>query len=99
MLGNAKNRAALRGIPFDLTEDDFEIPEFCPVLGERLQPGNADWAPTLDRLIPALGYVASNCQVISNLANRIKNSASGTEIMKVALWVIRETPWEPEPHE
>lgn len=97
MLNNAKARAARKGLPFDLTEDDFHIPEVCPVLGLVLEPGDLDRAPTLDRLVPALGYVAGNVAVISALSNRVKSNATATEIMKVALWVTRETPWEPEP--
>lgn len=99
MVSNAKARALKKGIPFDLSEDDFEIPPVCPVLGQPLIPGDNDWAPSLDRLVPALGYVAGNCRVISNLSNRIKSNATADQILRVALWVTRETPWEPEPHE
>lgn len=87
MLSNAKRRAVCKGLPYDLCEDDFEIPEFCPVFRERLEPKHRDWAPSLDRLIPSLGYIAGNCQVSSRKANIINNNATGSDIMKVAVWV------------
>jgi hypothetical protein len=99
MLGNAKARAVRKGVPFDLTEDDFDIPDVCPVLGLVLEPGDLDRTPTLDRMVPELGYVAGNSQVISALANRVKSNASANDILRVALWVARETTWEPEPHD
>ena len=41
-------------------------------------------APSLDRLIPELGYVKGNIAVVSTRANIIKRDATPEELMKVA---------------
>src|SRR5262249_47719260 len=68
MLMWAKIRAKERNLPFNLNREDLMIPEFCPVLGIPLRPGtreNKDNSPTLDRIIPELGYTRDNVRVIS----------------------------------
>ena len=37
--------------------------------------------PSLDRIIPELGYVKGNVKIISNLANTMKNCASAQELL------------------
>lgn len=84
MLKDAKYRASKKAIPFDLTIDDFDIPNRCPVFGFILTRGHPYRAPSLDRIIPALGYVRGNVIVVSNLANRIKTDASVNQLRIVA---------------
>jgi hypothetical protein len=90
LVDDAKQRARKRGIPFDITFSDVHIPENCPVFGTPLthnrggKGGPSDNSPTLDRIIPALGYVKGNVIVISNRANRIKNDATPEELEVVA---------------
>lgn len=89
MLTSAKSRASKRGIPFKLTLDDFDIPATCPVLGIEIVLGGStnsarENAPSLDRVVPLLGYVRGNVIVISFRANRIKNDATVTELEQVA---------------
>lgn len=83
----AKARAAQAGVPFSITADDITIPQLCPVLGVPLVVGQAqatDFSPSLDRVLPLLGYVPGNILVISNRANRIKNNATIMELRAVA---------------
>lgn len=87
MVNTAKKRAAEAGVPFSLTVNDFEIPDKCPALGIPLVRGDYDAAPSLDRYDPKLGYVVGNVFVISNLANRIKNSATADQVEAVAVWM------------
>jgi len=93
LLKNARARAKKLGIPFDLTEADLEIPENCPVLGLKLQinrktDGLAHYtSPSLDRLIPGLGYVKGNVAVISNRANGIKREGTAREHELIAQWM------------
>jgi hypothetical protein len=90
MLTQAKHRAKVRGIPFDLSIEDFHIPEFCPALGIKLaikRSKMTDSTPTLDRLKPELGYTKGNVAVISLKANRIKNDATVDELFAVASWL------------
>lgn len=101
VLHNIKTRAKRQGVPFELTAEDIETPEFCPVLGIKLERstnpkgGVTDCSPTVDRLIPELGYIKGNVIVVSHKANRIKNDATIEELEAVAyfyrnLFVVKE---------
>lgn len=74
MLAWAKSRARLLGLPFDLSESDIVIPERCPVFGTAF--GEGDAAPSLDRIVPRLGYVQGNVAVVSKRANTLKGDAT-----------------------
>lgn len=89
MLSRSRSRAKRRGIDFTLSRNDITIPEFCPVLGIKLQVGQENWAnsPSLDRLDPALGYIPENVRVISRRANLIKNNASLDELKLLLRWL------------
>jgi hypothetical protein len=78
---------------FNLTPDDVVAPECCPIFGIKLQrgvhsetkrKGPADCSPSVDRIIPELGYVKGNVIVVSHLANRIRNDATPEQIHAVA---------------
>ena len=90
MLRAAKCRAKERNVPFNLTADDITIPECCPILGIPLyhSAGKAtDNSPSLDRVIPSLGYVTGNVRVISNRANRIKFDATLDELQAIVQYL------------
>jgi hypothetical protein len=90
MLCQARTRAKKSGIPFSIEEKDIVVPEFCPILGLRLERGTMkqrDSSPSLDKIIPELGYVPGNVAVISHLANRIKNTGSAEDHRKIADWM------------
>jgi len=93
MVSDAKTRANKRGLPFDITIDDVCIPSICPILGIPLMFGDGtanDNSPQLDRIIPDLGYVKGNIQVISAKANRIKSNATQAEIKMVLEWFEKQ---------
>lgn len=91
-LAKAKQRARAKGIPFNLNSA-LECPDRCPVLGFELnyltglssgkRGGAARNSPSLDRLIPSLGYVFGNVVVISHHANLLKSNGTVEEIEKV----------------
>jgi hypothetical protein len=92
MLARARFRAKAAGAPFDLTPTDVEIPERCPILCIELSRGDgrpSDNSPSLDRLVPHLGYVKDNVVVISHRANRLKNDASLEELEALTAWLAR----------
>lgn len=76
----AKYRAQARGVAFTLTIVDVEdmlaatrgrcsvtgIPFDYASLGDRFK---RPWAPSLDRIRPALGYTPLNCRVVCTAAN------------------------------
>lgn len=93
----AKHRAKKKGVPFGLEQEDIKELVIdllvCPVLGIELNwcaNKLEDDSPTLDRIVPELGYVKGNIAVISNKANRIKTNASADEIGKVYSWLKKQ---------
>jgi hypothetical protein len=83
MYRHAKERAEKNGIPFTITFEDMpEIPKYCPVfpwIKLKSNTGNkttAEGSPTLDRVIPVLGYTLGNIRIISHRANSLKSDAS-----------------------
>lgn len=87
MLRDSKSRAKTRGLPFDLDISDIVVPEFCPYLNVLLEKGigrHQPNSPSLDRIIPELGYVKGNVQVISYKANSVKNNLTLEELLVFA---------------
>jgi len=86
LLKLAKDRARKQNVPFDLTEEDIELPEVCPVLGLKLEKGikhPCDQSPSIDKIKPDLGYVRGNIKVISFRANTLKRDASIEELKAI----------------
>lgn len=90
----AKRRAKLNNIPFTITKQDIinicPKDNKCPILGITLQFGNKisqDNSPSLDRIIPSLGYVQGNILLISYRANRIKNDSTLDELEKICSFI------------
>lgn len=87
---NKKARANAKGTEFDITFEEINFPDRCPVLGVPLDykigKGGVcnDHSPSFDRIDPAKGYVSGNVIVVSNLANRIKSNANVDQLKKVA---------------
>lgn len=93
LLENAQSRAASQNLPLNITIDDIEVPEVCPILGVRLTKAKGKAgpnSPSLDRIVPDKGYVIGNVQVISYKANAMKNNASIQELLLFAQWVINK---------
>lgn len=86
-----KNRAKNRGIPCDI-DADYLISIYtdtCPIYGvpfvrKANRRDNAPYTPTVDRIVPHLGYVKGNLIIISRRANNIKSDASWQEMIQVA---------------
>jgi len=87
ILYRAKASAKKKGIDFNLDLSDIEIPEFCPVLGLRLEVNRGKGyhfeSPSLDKIDPKKGYVKGNVRVISARANLLKSDATVEELEKV----------------
>lgn len=87
MFHSSKCRAKKHGVPFSISVKHIIIPKRCPALGIKLKINNShakDSSPSLDRIIPSLGYVPGNVIVISHRANRIKNNSSIGEFLMMA---------------
>lgn len=80
---SAKNRAKKRGLEFSITEEDFELPEKCPLLEIPMYKNPEEACPnsySLDRIDSTKGYIPGNVWVISRRANTLKNDASLEEL-------------------
>lgn len=96
-LHNAKRRAAQKGLQFDLDLDYLMsvATDDCPVFkvpfkwgASEMGKGNTDNnAPSLDRIVPTLGYVRGNVAFISYRANVIKQDVTEVELYAVADWL------------
>lgn len=97
LLESAQSRAKSRGVPIDITFEDIVVPDYCPILGIKMVKSTGKSkpnSPTLDRVIPELGYTKGNIQVISRKANMMKSDATYEELSKFAEWVnkfLKET--------
>jgi hypothetical protein len=87
MLNNSKQRAKVSGLKHTLTVDDIVIPDFCPVLGIKLETGNRKShynAPSIDRIDNTKGYIKENIVVVSTRANLLKKDATINELIMLA---------------
>lgn len=92
MWRRCKSRAKARGIEFNISKEDIEIPDICPILRmplvvHRGKPGSYNDSPSLDRKNPNKGYIKGNVWVISSLANVMKNNATEEQLNLFADWV------------
>ena len=93
ILYSAKHRAMIKDLAFDLVLEDIIIPETCPVLGiplELYHDTQMRSSPSLDRINPRLGYTKGNIQVISWLANTMKQDADKEQLLEFAKWVFEK---------
>lgn len=93
ILAKVKSRAKKNDVPFNLTIEDIVIPEFCPVLGLKLEfsregrNGPSANSPSIDRLNPDLGYVKGNISFISHKANAAKSSLTLDQLKSLVSYV------------
>lgn len=90
LLARARSRAREAGLPCTITREDIVIPEYCPVLGIRMSFSgmeNRSSSPSLDKIIPELGYVPGNSAIISHRANNLKNNGTVNEHRRIADWM------------
>lgn len=101
MIQAARQRAAKRGVPFQISEADvyavWPADNKCPVLGiefKRRGPGELgplEESASLDAIVPARGYVPGNIAVISMRANTIKSNVTDPAVfLKVGQWLERQ---------
>jgi hypothetical protein len=85
ILRHARSRAEQKGVPFELTEETMpETPMACPNpwCGTEMVRGSSDRtssAPSLDRIIPSIGYVPGNVMWICGRCNVLKSGATAEQ--------------------
>lgn len=99
ILIGVKARAKQHGLVFNLEVHDLDpLPKTCPYLGCNLDYRHPEdrgtrraWnAPSIDRIDNTKGYTPDNIQIISDLANRMKQDASLTQLVNFSIGVLRE---------
>ena len=92
-LGLAKNRAKIQNLSCNLTLEYLELiaNDECPVFNTPFVWGQSNgkhpYRPSLDRVIPNLGYIKGNVVFISMKANSIKQDVTEKELYAVADWL------------
>ena len=93
ILHNSRYRSKKKGLEHDITIEDIQIPEHCPVLGIKLTnnigsgPGPHGDSISLDRIDNNKGYIKGNVKVISMRANQLKNDATIEELEKILAYM------------
>ena len=93
LLYGAQTRCNKGGMEFNITKEDIYIPTHCPYLGVELTHTSGKGVrvltnASLDRIDSTKGYIKGNVQVISALANTMKNSASIPQLIEFARGVL-----------
>ena len=92
-LAKTKERAAAQNLPHDINLEYLEsiAGPHCPVFGTPFVWGQGNgshpYRPSVDRIIPELGYVKGNVAFISLKANTIKQDVTEKELYAVADWL------------
>jgi hypothetical protein len=86
LLKSAKQRSVKYNHEFNIDLTDIIIPEYCPLLGIKIEPregghGPKDSSPSLDRIDNTKGYIKGNVWVISWLANKMKATATNEQLL------------------
>lgn len=92
ILERIKVSAKKRGLDFNLDIEDIVIPDVCPYLGFalRFNEGRPEKdSYSVDRLDNDKGYVKGNVEIISCLANMMKQNSSRDEQLRFARETIR----------
>ena len=88
-----KARAQREGLPFNVTLEHllsiYPKNNTCPVLGVEMIWGSEDrsTSPSLDKIIPSLGYLIGNVCWISQKANQLKNDATLEQLEALVSYV------------
>lgn len=93
MLENAKGRAKRFNLPFNITLEDIVVPEICPIAQIPMvfhKGKTKDNSPSLDKIVPALGYVKGNISVISRKGNRWKQEMTREDVIRVLDYIDRK---------
>lgn len=89
----AKENSKRHKRDFDIEVSDIVIPEYCPYLGIKLSTDMNDRNTpnyySIDRIDSSKGYVKGNVQIISWLANTMKNNATIGQLLVFSENVIR----------
>lgn len=93
----SKTNARKRGVEHTISQSDIILSDTCVYLGVKIDYSvrendneiRAYNIPSLDRIDSTKGYIPGNIQVISYLANRMKQDATIDQLVSFALGILR----------
>lgn len=96
ILQGARRRAEIRDIPFNLSAEwasaiwtgKCAITGMAFVVNESGKSGPMPFSATVDRIIPALGYVPENCRFVLSCVNNFRGTLGDDEMRRVAHAII-----------
>ena len=94
-MANAKKRADKKDVKFSVTFDYlvsiFPKDSRCPIFKTKMNwLGDKSDSPSIDRIMPELGYEEGNVAWVSNRANTIKLNRTPEVLRKIADWIEAE---------
>lgn len=92
VLYGIRERARKKGLACDLTLEDISEYSVCPVFGFELVRGEGKPqfnSPSVDRIDSSKGYTKDNIQILSQLANAMKQNATPEQLIAFAEWVLK----------
>ncbi len=93
LLFKVRERAQEAGLECTITVDDIIIPTYCPYLGIELThdlgKGQLPTNSSVDRIDSTKGYIPGNIQIISRMANTMKNSATMEQLITFSQNVLK----------
>lgn len=96
LLQSTRQSAKLKELEHNITEADLVLTEFCPYLGIKIDytagNGKTMRKPSVDRIDPSKGYIKGNVEVVSSLANTMKNKANKEQLQNFALEILKRWP-------
>lgn len=88
---SSKDRARQHNIPHTISPDDIIVPETCPICNTEMRPakngGGSSISPTLDKVIPEIGYVQGNIAVICKRCNSTKGNGSADLHRRISAYI------------
>ena len=95
LIKGASERARKKGLPFSLTPEWAEKTwtGVCAVTGIpfRLglrEPGPKTFSPSIDRIVPSLGYIPENCRFVLWAVNAFKYDGTDEDMISIARDII-----------
>lgn len=99
LLKNAFERATKKNVAFELTEvwAREAWTGKCALTGIEFGLGQRGWgpkiySPSIDRIVPALGYIPSNCRFVIWAVNAFKYDGTDEDMYRIAEAILRNRP-------
>ena len=93
IISRARKNARIGKHEFNLKYNDIIVPKFCPYLNVELSFNKKDckkpYYYSIDRINSKLGYIKGNVQIISILANTMKNNSTKEELIIFAKNILK----------